>query len=77
MLARVFAGAGGDLRGHEQVGDQPSLCRSSIRCRHAAEGRAGAFLAAEALAELGRLQVPAVTDDEPVRDLRNLLVGFH
>ena len=28
---------------------------------------------AEALAELGRLQVPAATDGEPVRDLRNLL----
>ena len=28
---------------------------------------------AEALAELGRLQAPAATDGEPVRDLRNLL----
>ena len=28
---------------------------------------------AEALAELGRLQVPAATDGQPVRDLRNLL----
>ena len=28
---------------------------------------------AEALAELGRLQVPAATDGEPVRDLRDLL----
>jgi len=28
---------------------------------------------AEALAELGRIQVPAATDGEPVRDLRNLL----
>jgi VacB/RNase II family 3'-5' exoribonuclease len=28
---------------------------------------------AEALAELGRLQVPAATDGEPARDLRNLL----
>ena len=31
----------------------------------------------EALAELGRLQIPAATAGEPVRDLRNLAVGFH
>ena len=28
---------------------------------------------AEAIAELGRLQLPTATDGEPVRDLRNLL----
>ena len=32
---------------------------------------------AEALAELGRLQAPATMDGEPVRDLRELSVGFH